>query len=121
MNKQLRFKIDENLPKEVAEELQINGYDAATVFEEKLVGASDSRIAEVCCNEERIIITLDLDFADIRKYPPHQFSGLIVIRLIHQDKNSVLNLLNQMISVLQKESIKGKLWIVENKGIRIRE
>jgi predicted nuclease of predicted toxin-antitoxin system len=42
----MRFKVDENLPVEVADSLRQAGYDTATV------------------------ITLDTDFADIRAYPP---------------------------------------------------
>lgn len=49
-------------------------------------GRSDVDRADVCKAEERAIVTLDLDFADIRAYPPDSYSGLIVLRLDRQGK-----------------------------------
>jgi hypothetical protein len=31
-------------------------------------------------------VTLDLDFANIRAYPPGKHAGIVVLRLKHQDK-----------------------------------
>ena len=61
-----KFKIDENLPIIIAEILKNEGYDVATIFSENLSGANASEISEVCKKEDRILITLDLDFSDIR-------------------------------------------------------
>jgi predicted nuclease of predicted toxin-antitoxin system len=64
----VRFKIDENLPVELAEELRATGHEAATVDDQRLVGASDRHLSEVCKAEGRVFVTLDLEFADIRTY-----------------------------------------------------
>ena len=61
----MKFKIDENLPVDVVESLRNAGYDAATVWDEHLNGAPDTEIADVCKREERALITLDTDFANI--------------------------------------------------------
>ena len=66
----MRFKLDENLPIDVAQLLIQHGHDAKTVYDEALDGAKDEQIGEVCLNEERAFVTLDIDFADIRAYPP---------------------------------------------------
>lgn len=62
----MRFKIDQNLPEEVAEMLRSAGHDAETAREEGPAHAKDSAIAEVCRSEKRMIVTCDLDFGDIR-------------------------------------------------------
>ena len=62
----MRFKLDENLPIELAELFRRSGHDAQTVFDEELAGAEDAEIASVCIRERRAIVTLDMDFADIR-------------------------------------------------------
>ena len=64
----MKFKVDENLPVEVAELLQNAGHDATTIQDEKLVGADDDEIAPVFLKEERAFLTFDLGFADIRSY-----------------------------------------------------
>lgn len=49
----MKFKTDENLPAEIADLLRKAKHDAATVFEQRLSGASDDRIADVCKREMR--------------------------------------------------------------------
>jgi predicted nuclease of predicted toxin-antitoxin system len=116
----VNFKIDENLPAQVAGLLQQLGHDAATVVQQHLGGSVDADIAAVCQQEERVLITLDLDFADVRSYPPEQFPGIIVLRLKQQDKPHVLKVVQHLIQALAQEPLKGHLWIVEEKQIRIR-
>ncbi len=116
-----KFKIDENLPIEIAELLRADGYDAMTVSEQQLSGASDPQVLSVCQQEKRILVTLDTDFTDIRTYPPEQFSGLIVLRLKQQDKRHVMKVFTRIMRLLPGASLEHRLWIVQEKGIRIRE
>jgi len=116
----MEFKVDENLPVEVADLLRQVGYDAVTVFEQHLEGSPDSDIASVCQEEGRALITLDTDFADIRAYPPAQFPGLIVLRLHRQDKPHVLEVVERLMLLLSSEPLEHLLWIVEETRLRIR-
>jgi predicted nuclease of predicted toxin-antitoxin system len=117
----VRFKIDENLPIEVAAALEANGHDAITVADQGLGGTADSRTAEVCGAENRCLLTLDTDFSDIRSYPPGSHSGIVVLRLAAQDKRSVLAVVSRLIRTFQTQSPDGALWIVDERRIRIRE
>ena len=116
----MKFKVDENLPAEVAEILAQHGHDASTVLDEKVGGGKDQDLAAISQREGRAIITLDTDFADIRSYPPANLPGLVVFRLRHQDKHHVLNLCARLVTALSKEKLAGQLWIVEEERIRIR-
>ena len=78
----MRFEVDENLPIEVAEMLRQAGHDATTVLEQHLGGSNDAQSAALCQLESRILVTLDMDFSDIRTYPPIECPGLIVLRLL---------------------------------------
>jgi len=115
----MKFKVDENLPVEIVRLLEYNGQDALTVLEQNLGGESDSRIAQVCKNERRALITLDTDFSDIRTYPPEGFFGLIVLRLKTQDKPHLLSVVSRLIKILFKEPLERRLWIVEEGRVRI--
>ena len=117
----MKFKVDENLPVEVADLLRHAGYDVATVFDQKLGGEADRTIAAVCRLEQRVIVTLDIDFADIRTYPPSQYAGLLVLRVKQQDKPFILALVTRIIPQLSSEPLVGKLWIVDEHRIRVRE
>lgn len=105
---------------EVAECFRNVGYDAVTVLEQQMGGYADPDIAAVCRREARCLVTLDIDFADLRTYPPESFAGIVVFRLKRQDKPSILKLVGFFLSILQSEPLEGHLWIVEQGRIRIR-
>jgi predicted nuclease of predicted toxin-antitoxin system len=114
------FKIDENLPKDAAEFLRSHGFDTETVREESLAGASDDIIAAAIQREDRILITLDLDFSDIRTYPPALYSGIVVLRSKAQDKIAIMALLRRLLKALENNRPDQALWIVESDRIRYR-
>lgn len=117
----MRFKIDENLPVEAATLLLEAGHDARSVLQQDLGGQTDADIASACQRERCILITLDIDFADIRTYPPEQFHGLIVLRLRRQDRPHILDVLARLIQTFRSEPMQRQLWIVEEDRIRIRD
>ncbi len=117
----MKFKIDENLHCDAAELLQQHGHDALTVFDQGLRGKSDVDIAHVCRQEARAIITLDLDFSDIRAYPPANYEGIIVFRLNDQSRATTLKVLERIISLFDTEPVARRLWVVNEHQIRIRE
>jgi predicted nuclease of predicted toxin-antitoxin system len=114
------FKVDENLPIEVAEAFAAAGHDAATVNQEGLQGSPDSTIAQACVSENRILITVDLGFADIRTYPPEASPGFIVLRLSRYDKDYVLRTINGLWALFEQQALEHRLWIVEDSQVRIR-
>jgi predicted nuclease of predicted toxin-antitoxin system len=116
----VKFKVDENLPAEVARLLVSAGHDAATVLDEGLAGEMDETILAACVDEKRALVTLDLDFSNVRAYPPREYCGLIVLRLSRQDKPHVLKVLGQVVELFECEQIDGLLWIVEEDRIRVR-
>jgi len=117
----MQFKVDENLPVEAAESLRDAGHDAITIHDQQMVGGLDPQIAAVCQSENRAIVTLDLDFSDIRAYPPGDYHGIIVLRPRTQAKPAVLNLIAKLAPLLDTEPLEGNLWILQETGLRIRE
>lgn len=67
-----------------------------------------------------MLLTLDLDFANIQAYPPAAAAGIVVLRLVHQDKPRVLRVSEKLIPALVETAVPQKLWIVEEDRIRIR-
>lgn len=115
-----RFKLDENLPTEAADLLRSAGHDAVTVLDEQMGGRPDGDIACLCRAEGRAVVTLDLDFADIRVYPPAEYPGMIVLRLARLDKQRVVSVMQRLLSTLEQEPLSGHLWIVDDASVRIR-
>ena len=46
-----------------------------------LAAADDETIAARARETEAALVTRDLDFADVRRYPPEAYFGLVVLRL----------------------------------------
>jgi predicted nuclease of predicted toxin-antitoxin system len=116
----LKIKLDENLSPSLASVFG-RTHDVDTVQDEGLSGASDDRLIAACQLEGRALITLDLDFASIVSYPPAQFAGIVVLRLAVQAPTSIAAALGQVVALLDREPLSGRLWIVEDNRIRILE
>ena len=91
-----------------------------TVVEQNLSGADDQQISEICKNEDRVLVILDLDFADMRTYPPGEYPGIIIFRVRFSDKKNLLTLCSNLLPILEREQLSQRLWIVEESRIRIR-
>ncbi len=117
----MRVKLDENLPVQFRSLFTESGHDAATVVDEGLGGAPDTDVAAACLGEERVLLTQDLDFSDIRTYPPAEYYGIVVFRLSSGSRDALLEVGPVLIERLEEASPRGQLWIVEGSRIRIRE
>jgi predicted nuclease of predicted toxin-antitoxin system len=116
----MKFKIDENLPAGSARLLREAGHDATTLLEQGHRGAPNSVVADLLRHEGRALITLDVDFADIRNYPPNEFPGIIVIRPRRCDREQISKILANVVQALEEEQVTGRLWVVDDKRLRIR-
>lgn len=114
----MKFKLDENLSPTLAAIFIAAGHDAHSVTEQNLNGQPDDRVIDVCNCEQRVLVTLDLDFSNILAYPPAQFSGIVVLRLSNQAHPTVEAAIRRVLELLPPEGVTGTLWIVEDHRIR---
>ena len=75
---------------------------------------------QLCQSERRVLITLDVDFANVQAYDPKSSLGVIVLRLTRQDRQRVLDAVATTRAVLEREPLENRLWIVEGERVRIR-
>jgi predicted nuclease of predicted toxin-antitoxin system len=91
-------KLDENLARAHVALLRSAGYDADRVYDEGLSGAEDRVVWERVCAEGRFFITLDLDFSDVRRYPPGTHPGILLIRAKNRSAAAVTAVLVRVIA-----------------------
>lgn len=115
----MRFKLDENLDPSVALIFRSAGHDVHTVSEEGLNGAVDAKVSAAAVEEDRILMTLDLDFADPLRLPPQGTPGVIVLRPGLPLLGLIRQVAAEVLPFLESESPAGKIWIVELGRIRI--
>jgi predicted nuclease of predicted toxin-antitoxin system len=77
----MKIKLDENMPAALADSLRELGHDVHTVPDEGLAGYSDPDIWAAAQREERLLITQDLDFSNIRQFMPGTHYGILLVRL----------------------------------------
>ena len=78
------------------------------------------RIVDPSRREKRALVTLDLDFADIRNHPPDEYFGLVVLRLHRQDKRPLTAVVRRLLAGMPDEPLERRLWIVEETRVRVR-
>jgi len=76
----VKLKLDENLSRHLAPALTAFGHDVDTVADEGLLGESDNAVPVAAIQADRLLLTVDLDFSDIRRFPPGTHPGIIVFR-----------------------------------------
>ena len=109
------------MPREAISLIATDGYKVFSVFDEHLEGTDDSRVISVCKKEGLALITCDLHFSDICAYPPAEYHGIIVLRPRRQGRPSILRLVVDLIPQFDRTKLLGKLWIVSERSIRVRE
>jgi predicted nuclease of predicted toxin-antitoxin system len=116
----MRFKLDENLSRSVAELFRAAEHDVLTVRDQQLRGAADERVFEVATREGRALVTLDRDLGQVLRFPPGASPGIIVIdpgpRASHR---GLLERTRELLAVLKTRSPTGALWIVEAGRVRV--
>jgi predicted nuclease of predicted toxin-antitoxin system len=114
----LKFKLDENMPVDFKSWLQHHGHDATDVIDEGLIGTQDPPLLAEATKEKRILLTFDLDFADIRRYPPGTHTGIVVFRLREQRWTTLEKPANSLIASNALKSLGSGLAIVDETRIR---
>jgi predicted nuclease of predicted toxin-antitoxin system len=77
----MRFLLDANLPRSALNVVIRFGHQAELARDIGLAAASDADIASHARNVGAVLLTRDVDFADIRRYPPGEYGGIVVLRL----------------------------------------
>jgi predicted nuclease of predicted toxin-antitoxin system len=116
----VRFKLDENIDVRAATVLAEAGHDVATVADQGLGGAVDAVVAEAVRSEDRILVTLDRGFGDLRSYPPGSHPGIVVLRLRRQARTSVNEALLFLLGYEDLPAIAGCTVIVDGGTVRVR-
>jgi predicted nuclease of predicted toxin-antitoxin system len=116
----MRFKLDENLSRSVAELFRAAGHDVMTVGDQQLRGAADERVFEVATREGRALVTLDRDLGQILRFPPDESPGIIVIDPgPWASHRGLLEGARDLLAMVETRSPTGALCIVEAGRVRV--
>jgi len=117
----LKFVVDEDMPRSVAHGLRDRGYEVLDVRDCGLRGRSDDEIFNLAQKEGAIILTGDMGFGNLLRFPLGSHSGIVLVRFPNEISVSELNhQINKAFNLLDEHDFKGNLIILEPGKIRIR-
>lgn len=116
----MKLKLDENLSRHLKNILSPLNHDVLTVADQGLLSKADTLIAEVVKNEGRMLLTLDLEFGDLRKYPPGRHPGVILFRPRSFGPLAVNHFVEEFVRGTDLELLSGCVVVVEPFRVRVR-
>jgi len=116
----VKVKLDENLGRSHCELLRGAGYTAERIAEQDLSGAEDEVVWEHICSKGYFFITLDLDFSDVRKFPPGTHPGILILRPRSKGKKAVGEVLARVLKEHRLEPLKGCIAVADEVKTRVR-
>lgn len=113
-------KLDENLGRSAVELLRDAGYVVDRVHDQGLSGAPDEVVWQRVCAEHRFFITLDLDFSDVRRFPPGSHPGLLLIRPGRRGRRDAMEILKRVLAEQSLDDLRGCLVVADARYTRFR-
>lgn len=115
----MRILADENVPLDAVRALRVAGHDVFSASE-SAPGASDEAHVARAIDEDRLILTFDLDFGRIAAAAaPRPQAGVAILRVAPQDPEEITVLL---VALLARADImwRGHLTVADRSHIRQR-
>jgi predicted nuclease of predicted toxin-antitoxin system len=119
-NGAVKLKLDENLSRHLKPILVQSGHDAETVAEEGLLSRPDVEVGLAAKGAEWILLTLDLEFGDLGKFPPGSHPGIILFRPRSYGSLTVNDYVSRFVWETNLGELVGCLTIEEPFRVRIR-
>ncbi|MHA1213201.1 MAG: DUF5615 family PIN-like protein [Candidatus Heimdallarchaeota archaeon] len=117
----MKVKLDENVPFSLKKIIESKGnHQVDSVFHEKKTGIDDHSLLKLCYQEQRILITLDVDFNNPIMHPKESIYGIIILRPSTQGKIAVNKLFANFMDSFDLEKVITKVLLVELGNITIR-
>ncbi|TME00581.1 MAG: hypothetical protein E6I76_00145 [Chloroflexi bacterium] len=115
----MRLKLDENLPRHLAEHLAGEGHDVDTVGDEHLIGADDGAILVAATDAGRVLVTLDRGLGE-RALRSRGHRGVVVVRPPTQSASDVAATLAVFLAHPEPPDLDGAIAVVQASRMRIR-
>ncbi len=116
----MKLKLDENLSRHLKESLAALGHDVVTTADERLSSQPDTAVADAAKKEDRLLLTLDLDFGNILKFPPGSHPGILLFRPVGLGPLAVNRFVEDFVAKQDASALAGCLAIIEPGRVRVR-
>ena len=116
----MKIKLDENMPVSLADVLAALGHDVHTTQAEGLAGCDDDTVWQAAQDEDRFLITQDLDFSDLRRFTPGTHAGILILRLRDPGRLALCDLVESLFVAENVESWRSCFVVATEHKTRVR-
>ena len=116
----MKVKLDENITTAARALIAEHGHEVDTIVDQGLTGAADSVVIEACRSAQRMLVTFDVGFGDVRVYQPGSHTGIVLLRLADQRPDATLDVLRRFLIEHTLDELAGALTVVSDDRVRIR-
>jgi predicted nuclease of predicted toxin-antitoxin system len=117
----MKFLADMAISQSTVLWLRQQGHDAYHVRDEGMQRSLDQEILAKARAEERILLTLDLDFGYLMAVSGAVLPSLIIFRLGNETATAVTHRLEEALACCEKDLLAGALVTVDDNTIRVRQ
>ena len=114
----MKFLVDMPLSRALAVWLKRQGYNAVHALENGLDCAPDEVILKHAKEEQRVVITADLDYPRLLAMAKAEEPGLILFRGGNFNEQQVTERLERALAVVPHEELPSSIVVIEQKRIR---
>ena len=117
----MRFLLDANIPYSAKEAFPAR-HTAIHVRDIGLHRAADEVVIGWAKRHRAVLVTRDLDFANILRFPPQRYAGIMVLRLPHfYEATRIKRVLGEFLFKAREADFRKSVIIVEDGRFRIRK
>jgi predicted nuclease of predicted toxin-antitoxin system len=117
----MQFLADMGISLRTVEWLREKGYDVIHLRDEGLQRLPDPEILEKARLESRILLTIDLDFAQLLAISRSSLPSVILFRLGNDNYNQINDCLNILLENYIEDLQSGSMISVNSKSFRVRK
>jgi len=116
----MRFLADMGISPKTVEWLINQGYDAVHLLEQDLEKSTDEEILTKARYENRVVLTVDLDFGTLLAINKHTVPSVIIFRLGNASRDVIESCLAIVLKQCDQDLEKGVVISVDDEKIRVR-
>ena len=121
MDTPLRFLADMNISPQTVNALAAEGMDIIRVPNLLPANASDESILSLARQQERVVITQDMDFSALLALGGHDQPSLVTLRLLNTNPEVVSQRLRQVLPQTEAALRAGCAVTIEDHTVRVRQ
>jgi predicted nuclease of predicted toxin-antitoxin system len=116
----MRLFVDECVYAVTTATLRLWGHDVETAQEAGLSGHDDEELLQYATSQNRVLISIDMDFSNALRFVPSSHSGIIILKIRPSTIDNVHHVLKQFFDHYTEDDAHHSLVIADQTKYRVR-